>query len=324
MCEEQLILVNPCTTSIVAATDVVCLELRRADLVGLLSDRWSELEEAAAAGSTSPSIVEQREELRVHDWTDIGFQNRSPDTDFRAMGSLALHCLEHLATRKPDLLRTIVLAYQADRATHYPPAITAVNITEWLFEFAMDGTLAASHFNPPSDLTLGMRVNAVADSSETGVVVELESSHGGQAGGHTQCKVKLDAGRVRTYFAADVAISALPTDGYSVFTFCELFCELYARFDACWKEARPSSVMEFPTISDDFRAHEAARWARDRRHKSKILNSSSATVGATVGAAMGGVASVGGAAVGGVAAVGGMGAVRAYRRNSHSCLASSY
>lgn len=254
--------------------------------------------------------IKQGEELRVHDWTDIGFQNRSPDTDFRAMGSLALRCLEHLAVHKPDLMRQVVLAYQADRATHYPPAITAVNVTEWLFELIMDGTLAASHFDPPSDLALGMRVHAVADSSESGIVVELESSHGGQAGGHTQCKVQLDAGRVRTYFGADVAIMALPTDGYSVFTFCELFCELFARFDMRWKEARPSSVMEFPTISEDFRAREAVQWARDKRHRSKILSSSGSAASTAVGAAMGGVASVRGAAVGGVAAVGGMGAVR--------------
>lgn len=314
VCEEELVLLQPCATSTMALTDVVCLELRRADLVGLLSDRWEELEQVmatAAAPAMNGHVAgqQQREDLRVHDWTDIGFQNRSPDTDFRAMGSLALQCLDHFATRKPSLMRQIVLAYQADRATHYPPAITAVNITQWLLEMADDDTLASSHFDPPTELAVGMRVYAVADDSDTGEVTELEASHGGHSGGHMQCKVRLDAGRVRTYFAADVAIAALPTDGHSVYTFCERFCDLYERFDLYWQQARPTSVMEFPGVSDEFRSREAVRWARDKRQRREKLLAGSMNSVAAVGTAVGGVASVGGAAVGGVAAVGGMGAV---------------
>ena len=64
------------------------------------------------------------------------------------MGALGLHCIEHLASRRPDQTKEIVLAYQADRATHYPPAITAVNVAQWLLEWLQDATLAESHFEP--------------------------------------------------------------------------------------------------------------------------------------------------------------------------------
>ena len=59
---------------------------------------------------------------------------------------------------------------------------------------------------PARELTVGMRVCAVADDEDVGTITEIQASHGGGDGGHIKCKVRLDVGRVRTFLGADVRI----------------------------------------------------------------------------------------------------------------------
>ena len=62
-------------------------EVEARELAGLLADRWPRLTQAAPPAATEGGAADGSG-LRSHDWRNLGFQNRSPETDFRAMGAL--------------------------------------------------------------------------------------------------------------------------------------------------------------------------------------------------------------------------------------------
>jgi len=62
------------------------------------------------------------------EWTSLGFQGSDPSTDFRSMGILGLHQLNHFATRKPDIAQLILKEF-TEPGRNFPFAIIGINLT---------------------------------------------------------------------------------------------------------------------------------------------------------------------------------------------------
>jgi hypothetical protein len=79
------------------------------------------------------SFPQESLEERVSDqWKRLGFQGTDPATDFRGCGIFGLRQLIYFAKRYPSAFQTQLRGEQ--HAEHYPFAITALNITNMLFE----------------------------------------------------------------------------------------------------------------------------------------------------------------------------------------------
>ena len=86
------------------------------------------------------------------DWTKLGFQNADPSTDFRAMGLLALKNLVSFAATHQAEAALIASAAQSNPGAHYPLAITAINVTGWIFSMMENHTLSGDHFEGAESL----------------------------------------------------------------------------------------------------------------------------------------------------------------------------
>lgn len=90
----------------------------------------------------------------AEDWTKLGFQSANPSSDFRAMGLLALKNLVSFASTHNEEAALIVSAAQSDPEAHYPFAITAINVTGWLYSMMENHSISEDHF--ASTESLGM------------------------------------------------------------------------------------------------------------------------------------------------------------------------
>ncbi|KAI3647381.1 hypothetical protein MP228_007602 [Amoeboaphelidium protococcarum] len=69
------------------------------------------------------------------DWERLGFQQKDPTTDFRALGLFALRSLSLLAVRFPEMCsQSLALTRGGDINNYLPWACHVINFTSWLVE----------------------------------------------------------------------------------------------------------------------------------------------------------------------------------------------
>jgi hypothetical protein len=111
-----------------------------------------------------PGVPGKDSTRSAEEWVKIGFQSANPSTDFRAMGLLALTNLVSFASAHRDEAALIVSAAQSSPTTHYPLAITAINITGWIYSMMENHTLSEDHFASTESLGMtftGFTVNRI-------------------------------------------------------------------------------------------------------------------------------------------------------------------
>lgn len=62
------------------------------------------------------------------EWTQLGFQGSDPTTDFRSMGMLGLHQLNHFARKKPNVAQLILKEF-TEPGRNFPFAVIGINLT---------------------------------------------------------------------------------------------------------------------------------------------------------------------------------------------------
>lgn len=79
-------------------------------------------------------------------WSDIGFQGKNPQTDFRGMGMLGLENLLYFAKNQNEMSRKVL--YESHHPTYwYSYAIVGINISDLLYRFLNSGVLKTHFYN---------------------------------------------------------------------------------------------------------------------------------------------------------------------------------
>lgn len=79
-------------------------------------------------------------------WTDIGFQGKNPQTDFRGMGMLGLENLLYFAKNQNDMARRVLI--ESHHPTYwYSYAIVGINISDLSYKLLKSGALKPHFYN---------------------------------------------------------------------------------------------------------------------------------------------------------------------------------